>query len=155
MASPDCVGMHLADLGAEVVKIEDPSREGGDYIRYAGMDAGETSPNHAHWNRGKLSVALDLRNPEGVRTFLELVAVSDAVVEGLRSGSLERRGLGFSTLKATNARIVLVSVSGFGDSGPYRDLASHGFGFDAWAGLVHPEPDDQERPSMPPHTHVG
>jgi crotonobetainyl-CoA:carnitine CoA-transferase CaiB-like acyl-CoA transferase len=135
--APSSVGGHLADLGAEVIKIEEPGR--GDGVRYGGALAvgDENGPGflHLRWNRGKKSVALDLRSPRGQRVFLDLVASSDVVIEGTRAGYFERLGVSFDTLVAANPSIVFCAVSGTGQDGPYRSLGSGGLWFDAYAGL--------------------
>jgi crotonobetainyl-CoA:carnitine CoA-transferase CaiB-like acyl-CoA transferase len=98
LLAPDGVGMHLADLGAEVLKIEEPKRP--DYVRQTGLvHVHGASVLHWHWNRGKRSVGLDLRSEEGRAVFEELAARSDAVIEGLRAGALARLGLGPERLR--------------------------------------------------------
>lgn len=136
MFAPDAVGMHLADLGAEVVKVEEPGL--GDPARLLGVPFRGESSATRRWNRGKQSLQLDLRSAEGRQVFLDLVRGADVVVEGMRAGALERRGLGYAALLAVNARLVFATVSGWGDSGPYRALGSHGLAFDAFAGLALP-----------------
>jgi crotonobetainyl-CoA:carnitine CoA-transferase CaiB-like acyl-CoA transferase len=150
---PDQMGLALAELGAEVIKVEPP---GGDYIRKEAWPFVDgVSLLHWHCNRSKRSIVLDLRTPEGVATFLDLVRVSDAVLEGMRPGALARRGLPFSTLQEANPAIVHVALSGWGATGPYRDLASHGIGFDSWSGVAPPATDEKGFVYMPPHTSVG
>jgi crotonobetainyl-CoA:carnitine CoA-transferase CaiB-like acyl-CoA transferase len=146
MFAPDAVGMHLADLGAEVIKVEAPGL--GDPARLLGLPLDGESPATRRWNRGKYSIAIDLRSPDGASLFRELAAKSDAVVEGMRPGSLERRGLGHAALLETNPQLVFASVSGWGEQGPYRDLGAHGLAFDAWAGLAPPR-EDAGRPTRP------
>lgn len=146
MFAPDAVGMHLADLGAEVIKVEAPGL--GDPARLLGRPIGDEAPATRRWNRGKHSVSIDLRSPDGCEVFRELVAKSDAVVEGMRPGSLDRRGLGYAALLEVNPRLVFVSVSGWGEQGPYRDLGSHGLAFDAYAGLA-PAREIAGRPTRP------
>jgi len=138
--------MHLADLGAEVIKVEAPGI--GDPARLLGKPIAGEAPATRRWNRGKQSLALDLRKPEGAEVFRALVAKSDAVIEGMRPGSLERRGLGYDALLEVNPRLVFISVSGWGEEGPYRDLGSHGLAFDAFAGLA-PSRPDLIRPTRP------
>ena len=141
LLAPNQLGMHLADLGADVVKVEEPGR--GDYTRNVGRTRlGGVSMLHVRWNRGKRSIALDLRHPEGAAVFRDLVATSEVVIEGLRAGALARRGLGYDDLAAVNPALVFVSLSGFGQTGPYRDLATHGVAYDAFAGLAAPERTD-------------
>lgn len=148
LLAPNMLGMHLADLGADVLKVEEPGR--GDYTRAVGTSRlGGVSMLHVRWNRGKRSVAIDLRHPEGAQVFRELAAVSDVVVEGLRAGALERRGLGYEVLAARNPALVFVSLSGFGQTGPYRDLATHGVAYDAYAGLAPPERTADGFPAIP------
>ncbi len=146
MFAPDAVGMHLADLGAEVIKVEQPGL--GDPARLLGIGYRGESPATRRWNRGKLSVTLDLAEPGGADAFRDLVAVSDAVVEGMRAGALARRGLGYEALLAHNRRLVFASVSGWGSEGPYRALASHGLAFDAYASLA-PAREVDGRPNRP------
>lgn len=136
MFAPDAVGMHLADLGAEVIKVEAPGI--GDPSRLLGKPYRGQAPASRRWNRGKRSLTLDLRKTKAVEVFRELVSGADAVVEGMRPGSLARRGLGYEDLLAQNSRLVFATVSGWGQSGPYRDLGSHGLAFDAFAGLAPP-----------------
>ena len=93
MLGPGAVTMQLADLGAEVIKVENP---GGDYVRKMTLPIVDgISLLHRHLNRGKRSIVLDLRTPEGVATYLDLVRGADAVIEAMRPGGLARRGLGF------------------------------------------------------------
>ncbi|WP_420750304.1 CaiB/BaiF CoA transferase family protein [Rhodococcus sp. O3] len=135
--APSSVGGHLADLGAEVIKIE--SGPLGDPVRVGGSRAigDEDGPSfmHLRWNRGKKSVALDLRTDEGKRTFLDLARTCDAVVEGMRGGYLDWLGVGYDRLRQVNPRIVFCTVSGMGSDGPYSQLGTGGPVFDAYAGL--------------------
>ncbi|EME50593.1 formyl-coenzyme A transferase [Rhodococcus ruber BKS 20-38] len=135
--APSSVGGHLADLGAEVIKIE--SGPLGDPVRVGGSRAigDEDGPSfmHLRWNRGKKSVALDLRTPEGRQAFLDLARTCDAVVEGMRGGYLDWLGVGYEQLRKVNPRLVFCSVSGMGSDGPYRNLGTGGPVFDAFAGL--------------------
>jgi len=150
---PAAVTTHLADLGAEVIKVEPPA---GDYVRSMAWPMVDgVSLMHLHLNRGKRSVVLDLRTPAGADAFAALAARSDVVVEAMRPGGLERRGLGFETLRVRNPRLVFATVSGFGTTGPLRDLASHGVAFDTWAGVVTPEPDADGFPTIPDHVSIG
>ncbi|WP_426362337.1 CaiB/BaiF CoA transferase family protein [Streptomyces sp. E-08] len=110
----------LADLGADVIKVEDPA--GGDPLRVA-------PPLFEALNRNKRSVALDLRTGGGRDAFLRLVRTADAVVESFRPGTLDRLGLGFDTLHETNPRLVLCSLSGYGQTGPYATKPGHELNF--------------------------
>jgi crotonobetainyl-CoA:carnitine CoA-transferase CaiB-like acyl-CoA transferase len=153
MLGPGAISTPLADLGADVIKVEPPA---GDYIRQMSWPIVEgNSLLHLHISRGKRSIVLDLTTDEGRETFLDLVATADAVVEAMRPGGLARRGLGYERLRAANPRIVLLTISGYGMTGPYRDLPSHGIAYDAWAGTVAPVPGPEGMPSIPDHTSIG
>src|SRR2546423_15424762 len=108
MLGPAAITAALADLGADVLKVEPPK---GDYVREMTWPIVEgTSLMHLHLNRGKRSVVLDLRTPEGAEVFRDLVRGADAVVEAMRPGGLERRGLGFEQLREGNPAIVFVTM---------------------------------------------
>jgi crotonobetainyl-CoA:carnitine CoA-transferase CaiB-like acyl-CoA transferase len=102
-----------------------------------------TSLLHLHCHRGKRSITLDLRQEEGRQIYLDLVKDADVVVEAMRPGAMAKRGLGFEDLKKVNPKIVFLTISGYGATGPYRDLPSHGIAYDTWAGIVAPTYDDQ------------
>ena len=145
---PGFASTFLADLGAEVIKVEPP---GGDYIRQMTWPIiDEVSLLHLHTNRGKKSIVLDLKTEEDVQTYKKLVATADIVLEGMRPGSLARLGLGYEDLRKVNPRIVFATLSGYGATGPYRDLPSHGIAFDAWSGIVAPRIDDEGFARIPP-----
>ena len=153
MLGPGAITTHLADLGATVVKVEPPT---GDYIRRMTWPIVEgTSLMHLHISRGKRSITLDLRTEEGRAVFLALVRDADCVVEAMRPGGLERRGLGYETLKEINPRIVFCTISGYGATGPYATMPSHGIAYDVWAGLVQPETTDDGFCFIPEHPSVG
>jgi crotonobetainyl-CoA:carnitine CoA-transferase CaiB-like acyl-CoA transferase len=153
MLGPAAITTHLADLGAEVIKVEPPQ---GDYVREMTWPIVEgVSLMHLHVNRGKHSLVLDLRQPEAVEVYLDLVRGADAVVEAMRPGGLERRGLGYDRLREVNPRIVFCTISGYGMTGPYKDMPSHGIAYDVWAGLVNPQVDEQGFSFMPEHPSVG
>ena len=154
LLSPSGVGQHLADLGADVIKVEMPGE--GDYVRRVSWPVIDgISLEHWHWNRGKRSIAIDLRTKEGVTVFLDLVRRADAVIEGMRHGALDRRGLTWDRLRAVNPAVVLCRMSGYGNSGPYRDIPSHGLAFDSIAGIAPPATTPDGFPSIPRHTSVG
>jgi len=153
MLGPAAITTHLADLGADVIKIESPS---GDYIRQMTWPIVEgVSLMHLHVNRGKRSLVLDLRTPEGVAIYLDLVRDADVVIEAMRPGGLAKRGLGFDKLCEVNPRIVFCTISGYGMTGPYKDMPSHGVAYDVWAGLVKPEIDDDGFTYLPEHPSTG
>src|SRR5258705_266397 len=137
LLGPGGVAMHLADLGAEVIKVENPS---GDYVRKMAFPIVDgISLLHWHLNRGKQSIVLDLKKPEGVAVYRELVRGADAVVEGMRPGTLARLGLGYDQLREVNPKIVFCTHSGYGMTGPDKDMPRHGIAYHAWAGLGRPE----------------
>lgn len=153
MLGPAAITTHLADMGADVIKVEPPS---GDYIREMTWPIVDgVSLMHLHINRGKRSVALDLRTEEGKGIFRELVAGADAVVEAMRPGGLARRGLGYDELRAINPKIVFITISGYGTTGPYASMPSHGVAYDTWAGLVKPEVDEDGYSAIPEHPSIG
>jgi len=153
LLGPGGVGMHLADLGADVIKVEGP---GGDYVRKMAFPIVDgISLLHWHLNRGKRSIVLDLKTPDGVATYRELVRHADAVIEGMRPGALARRGLGYEDLARINPRIVFCTHSGYGMTGPYKDMPSHGIAYDAWAGVARPTLDADGTPTIPSYTTIG
>jgi crotonobetainyl-CoA:carnitine CoA-transferase CaiB-like acyl-CoA transferase len=153
LLGPAAITTHLADMGAEVIKVEAPS---GDYIRQMTWPIVKgTSLLHLHVNRGKKSLCLDLRKPEGVQIYLELAKGADVVIEAMRPGSLAKRGLGYEQLKAQNPRIVFCNLSGYGMTGPYQNLPAHGIAFDTWAGIVNPAYDEEGFCYIPEHASIG
>jgi crotonobetainyl-CoA:carnitine CoA-transferase CaiB-like acyl-CoA transferase len=141
LLGPGFVATFFADLGADVIKVEPPS---GDYIRQMTWPiVNGVSLLHLHTHRGKKSVALNLKTEEGIGIYQELVANADVVVEAMRPGSLAKLGLGYEDLKKINPKIVFATLSGYGATGPYKDLPSHGIAFDTWSGIVQPVEDDQ------------
>jgi len=112
-------GMILADMGAEVIKIESPLGDLGRNPTIAGI--GNVSSIFLTFNRGKKSVVLDLKNDNGKEVFLDLVAASDAVLANFRPGTMDRLGLGYEAMRGRNPEIVFVDSSGFGETGPWRD----------------------------------
>jgi CoA:oxalate CoA-transferase len=111
-------GMILSDLGAEVIKIE---RLGGEETRKNPPVVRGQSIYFTVYNRGKKSICLDMRTPEGKQIFTDLVKQSDIVLENFRPGTMAAMGFAYDQLKAINSKIILVSVSGFGQYGPYTD----------------------------------
>ena len=112
-------GMILSDLGAEVIKIE---RLGGEETRHHPPMVRGQSVYFSVYNRGKKSICLDMRSERGKDIFAALVRKSDIVLENFRPGTMDAMGFGYDALKALKRDIILVSVSGFGQYGPYRDL---------------------------------
>ncbi len=125
LPGPFCT-LYLAQLGAEVIKIEEPGL--GDYARTLSPELFESI------NRGKRSLCLDLRRSDHAARFRELAAGADAVLESFRPGVMDRLGCGYQTLKAANPALVYGALSGYGQHGPYRDWAGHDINYRAYAG---------------------
>jgi len=120
MAVPFC-GMQLADLGAEVIKVENP--RGGDLTRAAGPFIGGESSAFVRLNRNKRSVALDLKSTAGKALFRRLAASADVVIENLRPGTMDELGLGYGVLSQESPRLIYLAATGFGNDGPYAQMA--------------------------------
>jgi crotonobetainyl-CoA:carnitine CoA-transferase CaiB-like acyl-CoA transferase len=153
MLGPAAITTSLADLGADVIKVEPPQ---GDYVREMTWPIVDgVSLMHLHVNRGKRSIMLDLRSEIGRDVFVELANHADAVVEAMRPGALDRLGIGFEQLRKTNSKIVFITISGYGMTGPYKDYPSHGIAYDTWAGIVKPALDEDGFTYIPEHISVG
>ncbi len=129
----------LADLGADVIKVESPSYRDPFRVwtpRAGLVMADETSPFFQVTNRGKRGISLDLKHPSGRDAFLRLAARSDMVVENFRRGVLERLGIGFAALTAANSRMILASISSQGEDGPMAQYVSFGSTLEAVGGLA-------------------
>ena len=133
LAGPFC-SMLLADMGAEVIKIETPGA--GDPVRRQGVIREGLSWYFAGFNRNKCSIALNLRHPEGVAVLEKLIAGSDVLVENFRPGVLAAMGLDTARLAALNPELVYCNITGFGTSGPYRDRPSFDFVAQAMSGFM-------------------
>lgn len=138
--------MMLADLGADVVKVEEPPM--GDATRGLPPAEGDDSAAHAALNRNKRSVLLDLRTEAGARAVRRLAGRADVFVEAFRPGVLARRGLGPDPLLADNPRLVYCSITGFGE-GPNGARAGHDIGYLSRAGFLGGNTDDEGRPVLP------
>jgi crotonobetainyl-CoA:carnitine CoA-transferase CaiB-like acyl-CoA transferase len=134
IAAPSA-GRLLADFGAEVIKIERPGT--GDELRRWRLHRGDTSLLFRAMNRNKRSVTLNLGSPEGREIALDLVRESDVMLENFRPGTLERWELGPDRLREANPGLVLVRISGYGQTGPYRDRPGFGGVAEAFGGLRH------------------
>jgi crotonobetainyl-CoA:carnitine CoA-transferase CaiB-like acyl-CoA transferase len=122
----------LADLGADVVKVEDP--RGGDPLRE--VAPGPDGPAFQALNRNKRSLALDLRAPGGAEVLVRLARSADVLVESFRPGVLDRLGCGHERLRAASPRLVVCAITGYGQEGPYRDLAGHDLDYCAISGAL-------------------
>ena len=126
--------MVLADMGADVVKVEDPRV--GDYLRAFPPAKGGIAGRFLAVNRGKRSLALDLKAPAGRDALLRMAEKADVVVESFRPGVMDKLGVGYAALSAANPKIVLCSISGFGQTGPYVHRAGHDIGYLAVGGVL-------------------
>ncbi|MGX1430271.1 crotonobetainyl-CoA:carnitine CoA-transferase CaiB-like acyl-CoA transferase [Cytobacillus horneckiae] len=111
--------MILGDLGAEVIRIESP--EGTDSMRDWVPFVGEESTYYLCANRNKKSITLNLKDPEGKKLFFKMVKEADVILENFKTGTLERLGLGYDTLKSIKQELILCSVTGYGHTGPYKN----------------------------------
>lgn len=118
----------MADLGAEVILVERPG---------VGDPARQFPAFHAALNRGKQSVALDLKSDDGKAHLRRLIASADVLMEGYRPGTMARLGFGYEAMAQLNPRLVYVSISGFGQDGPYRDRPAHDVSYQALAGFLY------------------
>ncbi|HYH49327.1 MAG TPA: CaiB/BaiF CoA-transferase family protein [Acidimicrobiia bacterium] len=141
----------LADLGAEVIKVEEPPY--GDYLRGLPpiMPDSGVALFYEMINRNKKSLGLNLKADEGRRIFFELLQTADAVVEISKPGTFERLGLDYESLRPHKPDLVYCSITGYGQTGPYRALPSHGMNIDATAGLL----EIDHRPGQRPEIRVG
>jgi len=132
VAGPYCAVL-LADLGADVVKVERPGR-GDDLRHWRGKDG--MSPVFAAINRNKRSLALDLQHPEGTRLALELARRADVVIENFLPGVADRLGVGYAAVSAANPAVVYASITGFGQDGPYAGRAGYNTIAQGMSGLM-------------------
>ena len=139
--------MFLADFGAEVIKVERPG--GGDEMRMWGNNKGGVGLYYKVINRNKKSVTLDLRTPFGRDAVLRLAKESDVVIENYRPGTLEKWGLGYAELSAANPGLVLLRVSGFGQTGPNSHRPGFGTLAEAYAGFAHINGEAGSPPLLP------
>ena len=139
--------MVFADFGADVVKIEHPD---GDALR----KMGHAKDGHGLWckvtGRNKRCITLDLHDDDGKAAFLALVKDADVLIENFRTGTLERWGLGWDVLSALNPRLVMLRVTGFGQTGPYRHRAGFGTIAEAFSGFAHITGEANGPPTLPP-----
>jgi len=126
--------MLLADMGADVIKIEEP--ESGDYMRWTPPLVDGQSVLFNALNRNKRSVALNLKSEEGRDLLLRLVETADVLVEGNRPGVMDRLGLGWDVLRARNPKLVMCSITGYGQDGPFASRAGHDLNYMATAGAL-------------------
>ncbi|MBM3306290.1 MAG: CoA transferase [Candidatus Aminicenantes bacterium] len=146
LPGPYCT-LLLADMGAEVIKIEDVGV--GDTIRVMAPFVGGRSAYFLALNAGKKSLAVDLKAPAGREAFLKLAATASVVVEGFRPGTVDRLGVGYEAVKAVRPGIVYCSISGFGRDGPDKDRAGHDLLYLARAGILDLNGRPGQLPTIP------
>jgi formyl-CoA transferase len=139
--------MFLADFGADVLKVEQPGK--GDEVRYWGESKDGVGLYYKVINRGKQSITLDLRTPLGVEAVRRLVADVDIVVENYRTGTLEKWGLGYDVLREINPGLIMMRITGFGQTGPYSDRPGFGTLAEAYAGYAHISGYPDDAPLLP------
>ena len=139
--------MVFADFGADVIKIEHPD---GDALR----KMGHAKDGHGLWwkvtNRNKRTIVLDLHDEDGKEAFLALVKDADVLIENFRTGTLEKWGLGWDVLSKLNPRLVMLRVTGFGQTGPYRFRPGYGTVAEAFSGFAHITGEADGPPTLPP-----
>jgi crotonobetainyl-CoA:carnitine CoA-transferase CaiB-like acyl-CoA transferase len=141
-------GLMLAEAGAEVIKVERPGR--GDEMRGYEPKLGEDSVNFALLNRGKRSIAIDLKDPAARARLMPLIGEADVLIEQFRPGVMDRLGLGYEALREINRRLIYCSITGYGQSGPKADVAGHDLNYIAETGLLHLAADGTGAPVVPP-----
>lgn len=139
--------MLMADMGAEVIKLERPDQP--DYVRAFPPYVNGESVHYLAYNRSKRSVWLDYATAEGRAQFFRLLETADVVVEQFRPGYLDQLGIGYEAARAVNPRIIYVSVTGYGQTGPYAPLAGHDLNYVALAGVLGLTGAPDEPPTVP------
>jgi crotonobetainyl-CoA:carnitine CoA-transferase CaiB-like acyl-CoA transferase len=140
--------MLLADLGMDVLKIEDTDQ--GDYSRRMKPLHGKEGTGFLAVNRNKRSMQLNLKTPEGKKIFFQLASQCDVILESFRPGVVDRLGIGYEQIAKANHRIVYCSISGFGQDGPYSEKAGHDINYIALAGLLSLSGERWAHPVIPP-----
>jgi len=147
IAAPFAAGL-LADFGAEVIKVEMPGK--GDPLRTLGPYYNGEGTRWATFGRNKKCITLDLHFEEGKELFLELVKKSDVLIENFRTGTLDKWGLDIDTLKKANPRIIVIRVTGYGQTGPYKDKVGFGTPATAFSGMTYISGYKDRPPVSPP-----
>jgi len=137
----------MADQGAEVIKVE--SVDEGEPTREIGAKRDGVSVYFANTQRGKQSLALNLKDPQGVEILLRLAEKSDVLIESFRPGVVDRLGIGYAQVARRSPRIVYASIAAFGQTGPYRDLATHDLGTEAMTGVLSLNRGGDGKPAIP------
>src|SRR5882762_1197630 len=146
LPGPYC-SMMLADLGAEVIKVEEPKI--GDPTRHSPPIVDRQSAPFAQVNRNKKSIAIDLKQAKGRDIFLKLASTADVVLEQFRPGVVERLGVGYAAVAELNPRIIYCSLTGFGQDGPHRERSGHDLNYLALSGVLGLTTDERGKPVIP------
>jgi len=146
LPGPYC-SMMLGDLGAEVIKVEEPKI--GDPTRHSPPIIDGDSAPFAQVNRNKKSIAIDLKQREGRELFMKLASTADCVLEQFRPGVVDRLGISYSAVAEVNPRVVYCSLSGFGQDGPHRDRSGHDLNYLALSGVLGLTTDEKGKPIIP------
>jgi len=144
---PYCA-MMLADMGADVIRVDRKNQAGR-----PGTTVG-ANPRHETLNRGRRSVAVDLKNPAAIETVLKMCEGADVILEGFRPGVMERLGLGPDVVQARNEKIIYGRMTGWGQDGPYANVAGHDINYIALSGVLHALGREGDKP-LPPMNLVG
>jgi len=146
LPGPYCTLM-LADYGAEVIKIEEPGI--GDYIRSRKPAIGGIGARHLTVNRNKKSVELNLKTEAGIEIFNKMARDADVIIEGFRPGVMERLGIGYEQISKINPEIVYCSLTGYGQTGPYRSLPGHDINYAGYSGILSLNGEADGKPVIP------
>jgi crotonobetainyl-CoA:carnitine CoA-transferase CaiB-like acyl-CoA transferase len=137
----------LADMGADVIKVEEPGK--GDYIRWMPPMVGGMSASHIALNRNKRSVTLDLKKEDGVELLKELAGTCDVVIESFRPGVMDRLGVGYEALKVVQPMLIYCAITGYGQDGPRSQVAGHDVNYIGYSGVLSIVGQEDDRPVIP------
>ncbi|MCM3764351.1 CaiB/BaiF CoA-transferase family protein [Neobacillus niacini] len=143
LPGPYC-SLMLADFGADVIKIEDPTI--GDYARWWEPKIGGLSAMFHSLNRNKRSMSLDLKQDQNREVFVELVRTADVLIESFRPGVMDRLGLGYEELKKHNPKLIYCAITSYGQTGPYKDIPGHDINFLGYSGLLELQGEQNRKP---------
>ena len=138
----------MADHGADVIKLEPPGE--GDPGRHIGLGENGHCVFFRNLNRGKRSVSLNLKSPEGLEALLRIAESADVMIEAFRPGVAQRLGVDYESVRARNPRIIYCSISAFGQTGPYSRIPAHDLAVEAYAGITSVSLGQDDQPTMPP-----
>ncbi|WP_332647387.1 CaiB/BaiF CoA transferase family protein [Lysinibacillus sp. 54212] len=146
LPGPYCTQV-LADFGADVIKIEEPKL--GDYMRWESEKLDDAGGAMFHsLNRNKRSITLDLKSDDGKQIFKELVKTADVVLESFRPGVMERLGLSYEVLNEINEKLIYCAITGFGQTGPYKNMPGHDVNFVSYAGIMELQGEETGKPIL-------